>query len=124
MSMAGPYRENSCAPPQSVNTMIKQLGIFTSEVTRVAREVGTEGKLGVDGASLHVALLDINLRGEMVYPVAARLRERGVPFIFMTGYAPEGVSKEFNDAPILKKPVDQMQLYQTIQRVTEIATLN
>ena len=28
-----------------VNTMIKQLGVFTSEVTRVAREVGTEGKL-------------------------------------------------------------------------------
>jgi CheY-like chemotaxis protein/signal transduction histidine kinase/HAMP domain-containing protein len=29
-----------------VNTMIQQLGVFTSEVTRVAREVGTEGKLG------------------------------------------------------------------------------
>ena len=29
-----------------VNTMIKQLGVFTSEVTRVAREVGTDGKLG------------------------------------------------------------------------------
>src|ERR1700735_4179457 len=29
-----------------VNTMIKQLNVFTSEVTRVAREVGTEGKLG------------------------------------------------------------------------------
>ncbi|MGB7831586.1 MAG: HAMP domain-containing protein, partial [Xanthobacteraceae bacterium] len=29
-----------------VNTMIKQLGVFTSEVTRVAREVGTQGKLG------------------------------------------------------------------------------
>jgi methyl-accepting chemotaxis protein len=29
-----------------VNTMIEQLGVFTSEVTRVAREVGTEGKLG------------------------------------------------------------------------------
>ncbi|MGB8125068.1 MAG: HAMP domain-containing protein [Pseudolabrys sp.] len=29
-----------------VNTMIKQLSVFTSEVTRVAREVGTEGKLG------------------------------------------------------------------------------
>ena len=29
-----------------VNTMLKQLGVFTSEVTRVAREVGTEGKLG------------------------------------------------------------------------------
>src|SRR3954451_590447 len=32
--------------PTIVNTMIKQLGVFTSEVTRVAREVGTEGKLG------------------------------------------------------------------------------
>ena len=29
-----------------VNTMIKQLSVFTSEVTRVAREVGTDGKLG------------------------------------------------------------------------------
>src|SRR5207302_4445327 len=29
-----------------VNTMIEQLGVFTSEVTRVAREVGTDGKLG------------------------------------------------------------------------------
>jgi len=74
----------------------------------------------VDGVSLHVALLDINLRGEMVYPVATRLRELGVPFIFMTGYAPEGISKEYNDVPILKKPVDQGQLYQAIQSVTEI----
>src|ERR687884_246780 len=32
------------------------------------------------------AVLDINLRGEMVYPVADALRERGVPFIFATGY--------------------------------------
>lgn len=31
----------------TINTMIFQLGIFAAEVTRVAREVGTEGKLGV-----------------------------------------------------------------------------
>ena len=75
-------------------------------------------------ASVHIALLDINLKGEMVYPVAARLRERGVPFIFMTGYAPDGVWKEFNDAPILKKPINQSQLYQTIQRVTEVGPVH
>ena len=33
-----------------VNTMIQQLGVFTAEVTRVAREVGTDGKLGRPGA--------------------------------------------------------------------------
>ncbi len=35
-----------CASANLVNTMIEQLSVFTSEVTRVAREVGTEGKLG------------------------------------------------------------------------------
>src|SRR6202012_4523334 len=38
-----------------VNTMIKQLGVFTSEVTRVAREVGTEGKLGGQAQGPEVA---------------------------------------------------------------------
>jgi CheY-like chemotaxis protein len=78
----------------------------------------------VNGANVNVALLDVNLGGEMVYPVASRLRELGVPFIFMTGYAPEGISKEFNDTPILKKPVDQAELYQVIQRITEVAPTN
>ena len=80
--------------------------------------------VAAEQASVHIALLDINLKGEMVYPVAARLRERGVPFIFMTGYAPDGVWKEFNDAPILKKPIDQSQLYQTIQRVTVVGLVH
>src|SRR5262249_9162585 len=38
-----------------VNTMIRQLGVFTSEVTRVAREVGTEGKLGGQAAVREVS---------------------------------------------------------------------
>ena len=42
----GRSRASSCAPRATVNTMVDQLGSFASEVTRVAREVGTEGKLG------------------------------------------------------------------------------
>ena len=45
-SMAARSRANSSRSATIVNTMIKQLSVFTSEVTRVAREVGTEGKLG------------------------------------------------------------------------------
>ncbi len=41
-----PLRGEFLRAANIVNTMIKQLGVFTSEVTRVAREVGTEGKLG------------------------------------------------------------------------------
>ena len=38
----------------TINTMITQLGIFAAEVTRVAREVGTEGKLGVQAEVANV----------------------------------------------------------------------
>lgn len=78
----------------------------------------------VEQTNVHVALLDVNLAGEMVYPVASRLRELGVPFIFMTGYAPESIEMQFTGAPILKKPVDQTQLYRTLQRVTEVVAPN
>ena len=46
MSTAGPLKGEFLRSANIVNTMIKQLSIFTSEVTRVAREVGTDGKLG------------------------------------------------------------------------------
>ena len=41
-----PLKDELLRSANIVNTMIKQLGVFTSEVTRVAREVGPEGKLG------------------------------------------------------------------------------
>ena len=78
----------------------------------------------VDQANVHVALLDVNLAGEMVYPVASRLRDLGVPFIFMTGYSAESIEQQFLEVPILKKPVDQAQLYRTIKRMTEMAAMN
>ncbi len=40
------WKASSCAPPMIINKMVEQLGTFSAEVTRVAREVGTEGKLG------------------------------------------------------------------------------
>jgi HAMP domain-containing protein len=46
MSKAVRSKANFLRSATIVNTMIKQLGVFTSEVTRVAREVGTDGKLG------------------------------------------------------------------------------
>lgn len=54
--------------------------------------------------AIDVALLDVNLAGEGVYPVAEALSERNVPFIFMTGYEREGLSATFADRPALSKP--------------------
>ncbi len=61
------------------------------------------------GGSADVALLDVNLSGESVFPVAEALRARGVPYAFATGYG-EGHDPRFRDAPLLGKPIRQERL--------------
>jgi CheY-like chemotaxis protein len=51
------------------------------------------------------ALLDVNLGGETVFPLAAALADRGVPFAFATGYGAVG-DERFVHAPLVHKPVD------------------
>jgi two-component SAPR family response regulator len=51
------------------------------------------------------AILDVNLGGEMVFPLAQALRDRGVPFVFATGYG-EISDQRFAAAPLIHKPVN------------------
>lgn len=50
------------------------------------------------------AVLDINLAGERVFPVAERLLAHGVPFVFTTGYDDLAIPAPFADCPRLRKP--------------------
>ena len=61
-------------------------------------------------AALDGALLDVNVKGGFVYPVAAELRTRAVPVVFSTGYAPEALPAAFRDLPFLRKPFGAGQL--------------
>jgi CheY-like chemotaxis protein len=51
-----------------------------------------------------VAILDVNLNGHAVYPVAELLAQRGVPFVFSTGYGERGLPEAYRDRPTLQKP--------------------
>jgi len=51
-----------------------------------------------------LAILDVNLNGDAVYPVADLLMERGVPFVFSTGYGDRGLPEPYRDRPTLQKP--------------------
>ncbi|WP_296585284.1 response regulator [Xanthobacter sp.] len=54
---------------------------------------------------IDAAILDVNLAGEPVYPAAAILAERGIPFIFCSGYTGSvRMPAEFSDAPRVAKP--------------------
>jgi PAS domain S-box-containing protein len=63
------------------------------------------------------AVLDMNLHGEIVYPLAELLTAQSVPFLFVTGYAPHTIDPRFSSVPILQKPVLEEQLAMALQKV-------
>ncbi len=60
-------------------------------------------------AELDCAVLDVNLGGQPIFPLADLLREKGAPFAFATGYGDAGAPLGF-DAPIIRKPYDVTQV--------------
>lgn len=72
----------------------------------------------MDAASneaLDAALLDVNVRGEEVYPVAEVLRRRGIPLAFLTGYGRESISPDWAHAPVLAKPFKAPELLAAVR---------
>ncbi len=64
-----------------------------------------------------LAVLDVNLRGERSDGIAAVLVERGIPFLFSTGYGRVGVSDLYSDCPVLTKPVRFADLRAMVDRL-------
>jgi len=54
--------------------------------------------------TIDAALLDINLHGELVFPVANALAERGVPFVFVTAQSPDTIPETHRGRPVVPKP--------------------
>lgn len=54
---------------------------------------------------LDVAMLDINLGGQLVYPLADQLVAQGTPIIFATGYSQHDIPARFRAVPCCEKPV-------------------
>lgn len=64
---------------------------------------------------VHGAILDINLRNNMIYPVADALRRRKIPFVFTTGYAKLQIPDAYKDVPVWEKPLDIPGLIQSLR---------
>jgi two-component system, response regulator PdtaR len=69
------------------------------------------------GETPDVAVLDVNLRGEPVTPVAAELRARGVPFVLASAYGGHGLAAAaLAGAPAVGKPTDERRLLAALAR--------
>lgn len=78
--------------------------------------VGPVGKVSAamdlvnNGSGIDGAVLDINLQGEMVFPLADLLRQRQIPFLFATGYDAEAIPPRFSQVTRCEKPLNADQV--------------
>jgi CheY-like chemotaxis protein len=63
------------------------------------------------------AIVDINLRGQQVYPLVERLQQRSTPVIFVSGYDRSAIPERFADIPLCQKPVPMEELRELMGRM-------
>jgi CheY-like chemotaxis protein len=82
----------------------------------VAASVGSlaEAKAAVEAGGFDGAILDVNLDGEEIYPIAEILAARALPFVFVTGYGESSLADPFGNRPALQKPFQTEQLQKAL----------
>ncbi|HEX3754399.1 MAG TPA: response regulator [Rhizomicrobium sp.] len=79
------------------------------EIAAVVSRLGDAMQL-LDSDSFDLALLDVHLEDETIFPFAAELDRRQIPFLFATAYGPRGIPPEFRDYLVLQKPFGPVEL--------------
>src|ERR1700756_804220 len=93
-----------------VADMLEELGY---NVAAEAGEIGDALKLA-QSVEFDLAILDVNVNGKVISPVADVIAARNRPFIFATGYGSSGLPAEYRDRPALQKPFQIETLGRTI----------
>jgi CheY-like chemotaxis protein len=68
-----------------------------------------------NSADIDAALLDVNLGGRPIFPVADALKARGVPFAFASGYGEAGLTDDHRGATVLQKPFREADLRRVLE---------
>jgi CheY-like chemotaxis protein len=105
--------EDSAVLLYGLELLLAQLDI---EVVGTAATLASLRKL-VESQTPDIAILDVNLHGELVFPVADLLIARSVPIVFVTGYAPDKIfPHHLRDQPIVQKPFDPDELRGVLEK--------
>ena len=96
-----------------VADMLEELGYV------IAGEAGDidEGVRLVQSTDFDIAILDVNVNGKVITPVAEAVQLRGRPFVFATGYGAQGLPEKFRDRTTIQKPFQIETLARTIEIV-------
>jgi CheY-like chemotaxis protein len=93
------------------------VGELAYEVAAVVPRLEDAMRL-LDSDSFDLAMLDVHLNGKTVFPFAAALEERDIPFLFATAYGPRGIPEEFRDRVVLQKPFGPVELRRALMELS------
>jgi CheY-like chemotaxis protein len=90
---------------------------------RVAAAVGTlaEAREAAASGDFQAAILDVNVDGEQIFPVADILAKRGLPFVFVTGYGEGSLPDPYRNRPALQKPFQADRLKAMLEGLLPVA---
>ncbi|UGB39484.1 response regulator [Frateuria soli] len=117
---SGPWRillvEDEMLVAMLLEDMLSEAGhTIVGPMARIDQAVEAARTKAID-----LAILDVNLGGEEVYPVAEALAAREIPFAFATGYGAQGLREPWQARPTLQKPFHRADLF---RMVAELASL-
>lgn len=93
-----------------IEDMLESAGcVVSGPIPRVAEALDA-----VDHETYDAAVLDVNLGGDRIDPVARALSRRNVPFVFVTGYSIGNLPREYAERPRLCKPFKMADLLGTL----------
>lgn len=95
-----------------VEDMVSDLG---HEVVGISQTLAA-GLIEAEGIECDMAILDINLNGELSFPVARKLIDRSIPIMFASGYGAAALEQDFRHLTIISKPFSMAQLDNAIQQ--------
>lgn len=100
-----------------LETILHDLGC---DVVGPVSNIG-DGLRAVAGeTTLDAAVLDVNVAGQEVFPIAEALKARGIPFVFSTGYGESGLPDHWRGHPTVQKPFTDAAIRDALMEAMEV----
>jgi CheY-like chemotaxis protein len=105
--------------------VVEDWSMVADEIARLLRQLSITVigpcptlETGLEAATseeLDGALLDVNLDGVLSFPIADKLIERGIPVVFLTGYAATAIPDAYQHIPCLEKPFGRTEFVRLLE---------
>lgn len=98
----------------------RRLAAFGAEITGPAATLDGARELLDAARRIDIAVLDINLRGTLIFPFAQHLEAMGIPFLFCTGYGEDPIADRFREVTRFEKPLSHQGFAEMVHMIARM----